>query len=75
MGDRVYSMVHDSCETDSRTEFVVNTRAGSALNYDPVTELVECPWCHAKVALDVILANYQRKPICWQSNNTKEEQR
>lgn len=54
LGDGVFSMVCD-CNT---MEFLVNTREGCLVNYNPKTGLVRCPWCGIQVGLSIILENH-----------------
>lgn len=77
LGEGVWSMIHVSCVDDDRTEFLVNSRPLCSINFDPSTELVECPWCHVKVALSIILENYTRnhKIEEWSEPKTLEEQK
>lgn len=75
LGEGVYSMRHDSCENDDQTEFLVNTRDSCPINFNLADGMVDCPWCHVKVALDIILNNDKRERALTGANNTREEQR
>lgn len=74
LGDGVYSMLHDSCDKDAKTEFFVSSRS-PYVNYNPADGMVDCPWCHVKVALDVVVNNSKRERIEWRQDNTGEEQK
>lgn len=60
LGDGVYDMVHTSCDCDPKREFIVNTGKWP-VHYNPLSGLVECPWCDTGVALSVILENHEKE--------------
>lgn len=69
-GEGVYSM-RDDCVGSN---FLVRT-VPPHKNYDPQTDMVECPNCHVKVALSVLKELAQRTGSSWKSNNTGEQEK
>ena len=63
LGPGVYSMRHESCLNDNQQTFLVNARKSCPVHYNPISDLVDCPWCHTGVALAVILENHENNQV------------
>jgi len=56
LGAGVYDM---QCDCPGSDAFIVNSRASCPVHYNPTDHMVDCPFCHIKVALFIIVGNYE----------------